>query len=89
MSEKENGKTLTNKSEYQYPGVYETAQLQCVYHIDDYKTLEQSVESDPHFIWNDIQLSKGKLNKDRLLEMDVGGKKRTYLLSIGTLHVVE
>ena len=55
--------------------MYKTAQLQCVYHIDDYKTLEQSVESDPHFIWNDIQLSKGKINKDRLLEMDVGGKK--------------
>ena len=33
------------------------------------------MESDPHFIWNDIQLSKGKINKDRLLEMDVDGKK--------------
>ena len=45
-------------------GVYETVQLQYVYQIDDYKTLQQSVESDPQFIWNDIQLSKGKLNKD-------------------------
>ena len=75
MAEKENWKTLTNKSEYQYPGVYASAQLQCVYQIDNYKTLEQSAENDPHFIWNDIQLSKGKLNKDRLLEMNVGGKK--------------
>ena len=75
MTEKENWKTLTNKSEYQYSGVYTSVQLQCVYQIDDYNTLEQSAESDPHFIWNNIQLSKGKLNKDRLLEMDVGGKK--------------
>ena len=37
--------------------------------------LKKSVKNDPHFIWNDIQLSKGKINKDRLLEMDVGGKK--------------
>jgi len=77
MAEKENWKMLTNKSEYQYPGVYASAQRQCVYAVNDYKTLEQSAESDPHFIWNDIQLSKGKLNKDRLLEMDIGGKKES------------
>ena len=74
ISEKENWITVADKSEYQYPGVYKSERFQCVYH---YKTLEQSAESDPHFIWNDIRLCiiKRKLKEDRLLEMNLGGKK--------------
>jgi len=63
MSKKENWIAVTNKSEYQYPGVYTSERFQCVYQIHDYKALEQSAESDPHFIWSDIQLSKTKIDR--------------------------
>ena len=75
MNEKENWKDVSCKKDYQYPGVFSTAQMQCVFYTADYTTLQQSSSHDKHFMWNDVQLSKGKLNKDRLIDMFVGSTK--------------
>ena len=39
-----------------------------------YPGLHQVVPGKPHFIWDDIQLSKGKLNKDRSIDVDIDGE---------------
>ena len=46
---------------------------QQLHYIADITKLDQNCD-DPHFLWKDIQLSKGQLNKPRLIT-DVGGKK--------------
>ena len=46
------------------------ASYQQLFYIESISDLEQSSE-DPHFIWKDIQLSKGQLNRDRLIKIDV------------------
>ena len=32
---------------------------------------------DRHFIWKDMQLSKGQLNRDRLITVETGNKKKS------------
>ena len=61
-----------SKKDYQYSGVFSSAQMQCMFYVPDYTKLQQLPKYDPHLIWHDVQLSKGKLNKDRLIEMSVG-----------------
>ena len=39
----------------------------------DVSKLPQYVASKPHFLWDDIQLSKGKLNPDRMVTMNING----------------
>ena len=38
----------------------------------DHTKLQQSPDRDLHFVWHDAQLSKGKLNIDRLIEVHIG-----------------
>ena len=45
-----------------------------MYFIPDLTELEQSSDNS-HYLWNDIQFSKGQLNKDRKIEVEIGGKK--------------
>ena len=74
MSDKENWIQINNAKEHQYPGVFSDQQKQCVYYTSNYTELSSSSEPDPHFLWNDIQLSKGKVNNYSSV-FDVGGKK--------------
>jgi len=80
MNEKENWRDVSSKKDYQYAGVFSTAQMQCVFYTEDCSKLQQSPNHDPHFMWNDVQLSKGKLNKDRLIEMFIGSIKENLYL---------
>ena len=49
--------------------------MQCLYYTQDCTKLPQYAPGKPHFIWDDIQLSKGKLNKDRRIDVDIDGEK--------------
>ena len=48
--------------------------LQQLYYAPDISALHQSCD-DAHFVWKDIQLSKGQLNKDRLIKVEVKYKQ--------------
>ena len=61
---------VESKSSHQFPGVFKTSLQQQLYFTSDVSQLVQSCE-DLHFIWKDIQLSKGPLNKDRLIEIEI------------------
>ena len=39
----------------------------------DVSKLPQYVASKPHFLWDDIQMSKGKLNPDRMVTLNING----------------
>ena len=74
LTQCENWLKVEDKKSYHFPGVLPKPMLQQLYYIEDISCLQQSCE-DPHFVWKDIQLSKGQLNRDRLITVDVGGKK--------------
>ena len=50
--------------------------MQCLYYTPDCTKLPQYAPDKPYFIWDDIQLSKGKLNKDyQIVDVDIDGEK--------------
>ena len=49
--------------------------MQFMYFTPDYSKPPQYCPENPHFLWEDNQLSKGKLNKNRLTEVTVDGEK--------------
>ena len=59
MECKENWKTITEKTNYQFPGVFDCEQNQVIMHTNDCRKLGQSCDKKYHFMWDDIQLSKG------------------------------
>lgn len=75
LAESENWMIVNDdKNCYHYPGVFQNEVIQQLWYVQDIYALQQSCE-DPHYIWKDIQLSKGQLNKDRLITVDLDGKK--------------
>ena len=67
FAESENWLKFENKSSYHFPGVLRKVSFQQLFYVESISDLDQSSE-DPHFIWKDIQLSKGQLNRDRLIK---------------------
>ena len=65
FAESENWLKFENKSSYHFPGVLTKASYQQLFYVESISDLEQSSED------KDIQLSKGQLNRDRLIKIDV------------------
>ena len=87
LSEPENWFNVENKDSYHFPGVLPKPSLQQLYYVPDISALNQSCD-DAHFIWKDIQLSKGQLNKDRLIKVDISNKcEEVYFRSAPCLGV--
>ena len=86
----ENWKSIGTKRDYQFLGTFPNPSVQQLYYIPNCFELEQSSHANPHYLWTDIQLSKGHLNKDQLIEVelvDINGqtKKGKNVLQISTL----
>ena len=76
LTDQENWKKISNKCDYHFLGTFPEPSKQQLYYIPDCTLLQQASTSDHHYnIWNDIQLSKGNMNKDRLIEVEIGESK--------------
>ena len=86
LNESENWKELKEKQCYQFPGIFSLPTIQHLYCTPDMKSLHQSSETDTNFLWTDIQLSKGQLNKERLITVKICGR---CILSLCSMSVSE
>lgn len=75
LQDKENWKTITTKSDYQFPGVFDSPLQPTLMYTPDCKSLAQSCQSNPHFIWDDIQLSKGTW-RDRDIKLAIESEEK-------------
>ena len=75
LEDEENWKPITSKDDYQYLGVFPSEQMQVIYYSEDCSKLDQSCSTDPHFLWHDIQMYKGKANKDYSIFVEISGSK--------------
>ena len=73
MKSHDNWQEIITKEQYQFPGVSVSGQSSMLLYSKDVSKLPQYVASKPHFLWDDIQLSKGKLNPDRMVTMNING----------------
>ena len=71
MTDKENWTIINFKRDYQFPGFYEKEQNQSIFYTPNALERDQADTSNPHFMWDDIQLSKGKVNKDRQIFFEI------------------
>ncbi len=88
LKEPENWGHIDSKQDYQFLGVYPHPCRQNIYFIPDVTALKQSSDS-LHFLWNDIRFSKGQLNKDRRIEVEVGNKKESVYYRTAPCIVVK
>ena len=56
---KENWQMITEKADYQFLGVFKSEQNQVIMYTSDCRKVGQSCNKKYHFMWDDIQLSKG------------------------------
>ena len=73
MKSHDNWQEIITIEQYQFPGVSVSGQSSMLLYSKDVSKLPQYVASKPHFLWDDIQLSKGKLNPDRMVTMNING----------------
>ena len=59
-----------------------TSQMEVIYYTPDSREHAQACVHNLHYLWDDIQLSKGSWNKDRDIIMDIDGKKNTFCIAL-------
>lgn len=67
IEERENWKELSedNKENYQFPGSHDSVSGNVLYHTPDISKLPHYSDTEPHFLWSDIQLSKSSTSKNK------------------------
>lgn len=88
MEDKENWQRITDKKQYQFPGNFDCRQRQRMLYSPDCRELVQSC-SNMHFLWDDIQLSKGSWNKDRDVSISIDGVEEHLLYRIAPCNGVK
>ena len=68
---------ITNKSDYHFPGVLKPPNTKCLGYCADISTLPQYDSHNPHFLFTDIQLGKGKARNPQRVSMTVDGNEET------------
>ena len=75
ISSKENWFNIEDSDDYNFPGVFTRPFPQRLGFCQDISKLPNYEITDPHFIFTDIQLGKGKARPKRLIEMNIDGLK--------------
>lgn len=75
LSSHENWFDIKNTEDYQYPGKFKSAPPQRLGFAQDITTLPFYIKDDEHFLFNNIQIGKGKLRAARKVTISVDGKE--------------
>ena len=73
ICDKENWFPIAGSEDYNFPGVFNHPYPQRLGYCKDITNLTNYESTDPHFMFSDIQLGKGKARPVRLLKLDVSG----------------
>ena len=71
LADKENWCQILSSKDYHFPGTFSSQLGFC----EDVTSLPNYAESQPDFLFYDIQLGKGRIRSKRTIELDIGGKK--------------
>ena len=78
LSSSENWFEIKDPDDYQYPGRFNPAHPERLGFAPDITTLPFYVKDDEHFLFNDIQISKGKPRAPRKVTVTVDKKEEVY-----------
>ena len=74
LSDKSNWFEIKSSDDYNFLGVFTTPFPQRLGYCEDISKLPNYEVSDPHFLYSDIQIGKGKARPKRLIQMNIDGK---------------
>ena len=74
ISDKNNWFPIKESKDYNFPGIFNTPFPQRLGYCDDITKLPNYESTDPHFLYSDIQIGKGKARPKRLIPMNIDGK---------------
>ena len=89
LTDKENWKTVASKESYQFPAVFKESHGNVLFFCGNIKDLPHFTDKSPHFLWSDVQFSKGSSNKDRLIETDIDGKYESIFYRVAPCRGVK
>ena len=61
--------------------------MQTAYYVDDATRLPQACVSNPHFMWDDAQISKRSWNKDRQISVIINYASINFILHLDILYL--
>ena len=73
ISDKENWFPIKESNDYNFPGVFDSPFPQRLGYCEDVTKLPNYERSDPHFLYSDIQIGKGKARPKRMIQMNIDG----------------
>ena len=88
IEDEENWETITKKGDYQFPGVFSSAVVQKAFYTTGCTQLPQST-INPHYLWDDIQISESGWNKDREVDVLISDKSETLMYRIASCNGVK
>lgn len=77
LSSCENWFEITQPDDYYYPGQFKSDYPKRLGFVPDITKLSFYVKEDEHFLFNDIQIGKGKLRSVRKLQISIEGKEES------------
>ena len=77
ISDKDNWFPIKASTDYNFPGVFDSPYPQRLGYCADISKLPNYESSDPHFLYSDIQIGKGKARTTRKIQMNIDGKDET------------
>lgn len=77
LSDKSNWFEIKTSDDYHFPGVFTTPFPQRLGYCEDISSLPNYEASDPHFLYSDIQIGKGKARTKRLIQTNIDGKNES------------
>ena len=88
LEDEENWQVISSKDQYQFPGVFSGVQMQRAFYVADCMQLPQST-SNPHYMWEDIQISKSGWNTDREVSIEMHGTQEKLMYRVSSCNGVK
>jgi len=74
ISDRANWYDIKSSDDYNFPGIFTQPYPKRLGYCEDISKLPNYEASNPHFLFSDIQIGKGKARPKRLIEVNVNGK---------------
>lgn len=88
LQDEENWQIVTSKHDYQFPGVFSCTRMQSAFYVEDCMQLPQATPN-PHYMWEDIQISKSGWNMDREVTVEISGTQQKLMYRVCSCNGVK
>ena len=82
LSDRTNWYNIESSDDYNFPGIFAKPFSQRLGYCEDVSKLPNYEPSDPHFLYSDIQIGKGKARPKRIIEVKIVGNMKRFTIDL-------